>query len=144
MSPDDAGTRLILLHQHSTSARTRFLCDRHGRTCLFEPLPENARLLEECDCHAQVVVRHPAVVARWAAERLGMPESSLAIEADFRLCVSTGASHVDVFLARFTSQDPPFEAAAALGARFIELTAARGRPALELQLLRCAYEQVLG
>jgi hypothetical protein len=35
-------------------------------------------------------------------------------------------------------------AAAAAGAEFIDLTAARGLPRVELELLRLAYEHVLG
>ena len=58
--------------------------------------------------------------------------------------VSAGADGGDVYLAHFTSIDPPFEAAEAAGAAFIDLTQARGLPAAELALLRLAYEHVLG
>jgi hypothetical protein len=51
---------------------------------------------------------------------------------------------IEVFLARFTSIDPPFDWAEQHGARFIDLTRARGLRDVELQILRRAYEQILG
>ena len=49
-----------------------------------------------------------------------------------------------MLLARFTAIDPPFSAAEQLGGAFIDLTQARGLPPLELDLLRRAYEVILG
>jgi hypothetical protein len=45
---------------------------------------------------------------------------------------------IEVFLARFTSIDPPFDWAEQHGARFIDLTQARGLRDVELQILRRA------
>jgi len=51
---------------------------------------------------------------------------------------------IQVFLARFTTIDPPFAAAATQGAEFVELPQARNLPSTELLLLRKAYELVIG
>jgi hypothetical protein len=51
---------------------------------------------------------------------------------------------IPVFLARFTSIDPPFEIAERLDAEFIYLTQAADLVRLELDLLRSAYETIMG
>jgi hypothetical protein len=49
-----------------------------------------------------------------------------------------------VLFRSFTSIDPPFAAAEAIGGRFIAITEARGLPPVELDLLRKAYEILIG
>ena len=75
---------------------------------------------------------------------LGLAPGSLESEGGFRAKVEAPGGLIEVFLARFTSIDPPFEWAEQQGAKFIDLTQARGLPAVELQILRRAYEQILG
>jgi hypothetical protein len=115
---DGAAPRLILFHKQKTSARTRFL--RFADTVLaFGPVP--------------------------AAEvRMALPAGSLEIVDDFRMDVDTADGTVPVLLAGFTSIDPPFAAAEAIGARFAPITEARGLPPVELELLRHAYEVLIG
>jgi hypothetical protein len=90
------------------------------------------------------VVTHPASVVREAETRLGLPNGSLEAEPGFRCKVAAGDGRTEVFLARFTSIDPPLEAARAQGNSFIDLTQARELPPIELALLRRAYEAILG
>jgi hypothetical protein len=47
-------------------------------------------------------------------------------------------------LASFTTIDPPFDAAAAVGGQFIAITEAMGGMPVEMDLLRRAYEVLLG
>jgi hypothetical protein len=135
--------RLILYHKQSTSARTRFLRLGHGSVCGPHPLPPGAELLRE-DAALAKVITHPIPLVRAAETQLGLPAGSLEADHAYRYRVTWGVGESEVFLARFTATDPPFEAAAALGATFIDLTQARALPATELDLLHRAYELILG
>lgn len=128
--------RLILAHKQSTSARVRFLCFAHG-ICAFEPLPESSSFDEATP--APQVVHHPGVYLRAAEARLGLPDGSLRNESEFVATVQTADEAIAVNLAVFTSIDPPFAAAEAIGARFIAITEARDCSEAELNLLRHAY-----
>ena len=70
------------------------------------------------------------------------PDCAAASPASARVVVDGNGA--DVHLAHFCDIDPPLDAAAAAGGEFIDLTAARGLPRVELELLRLAYEHVLG
>jgi hypothetical protein len=115
---DGVVPRLILFHKQKTSARTRFL--RFADTVLAcGPLPA-------------------------IAERMALPVASFEIVDDFSHDIATPDGTVPVLLAAFTSIDPPFAAAEAIGGRFVAITEARGLPAVELDLLRKAYEILIG
>jgi hypothetical protein len=135
--------RLIMYHKQSTSARTRFLRLPYGGVCGFAALPNEA-VIEESGAASPKVVTHPALVLREAEIRLGLPSGSLEMESGFRCEVAAGDERTQVFLARFTSIDPPFETAQTSGASFIDLTQARALPPVELDLLRRSYERILG
>jgi hypothetical protein len=132
-----------MFHKQNTSARTRFLLLGSGTVCGFEPLPRLAELLEE-DAQDDKVVMHPGALVHSAETRLGLPAGSLEAMGDFYARVDVAGGPAPVFLAAFTTEDPPFAAAEAVGGRFIELPEARMLPAAELQLLRLAYEYLLG
>ncbi|MFB1486691.1 MULTISPECIES: hypothetical protein [unclassified Thiocapsa] len=135
--------RLIMYHKQSTSARTRFLRLPYGGVCGFAALPEEAAI-DEGSGGLPKVVTHPALVLRDAEIRLGLPSGSLEMESGFRCEIAAGEERTEVFLARFTSLDPPFETAQAHGSSFIDLTQARNLPPVELDLLRRSYEKILG
>jgi hypothetical protein len=134
--------RLVMYHKQSTSARTRFLRFADGLLA-FDPLPEGAVLRDEAAPQGSILP-HPAQVLKRAEEKLGLAAGSLRVEAEFHAEVDTPDGEVTVWLAEFTSMDPPFAAAEAIGARFVALLEARGLPALELQLARRAYTAILG
>ena len=98
--------RLIMYHKQSTSARTRFLMLAYGGVCGFDALPAQA-VIEEAGPESAKVVTHPASVVREAETRLGLPNGSLEAEPGFRCKVAAGDGRTEVFLARFTSIDPP-------------------------------------
>jgi hypothetical protein len=135
--------RLILYHKQSTSARTRFLRLAYGGICAFGPLPESARLVLPGEGPGSLV-SHPTPLVRAAERQLGLAAGGLEPEPEFRLRLRSDAGEIEVLLARFTATDPPFAVAQAQGGAFIDLTQARGLPALELGLLRLAYELILG
>jgi hypothetical protein len=131
--------RLILFHKQKTSARTRFLL--FADTVLaFGPLPVSASVATGTGA----VRPHPAAYLRAAEQRLALPAGSLEAVGDFSVDVDTATGPVPVLLAGFTSIDPPFAAAEAIGARFAPITEARRLPDVELELLRQAYEVLIG
>ncbi len=134
--------RLLFFHKQSTSGRTRFLRFPEGM-CGFAPLPEGSRL-RPADEDPPAVVAHPAAPLRDAAQRLGLPEDKLLVEAEFQAWADGPEGGTQVLLVAFATIDPPFAAAEGAGARFIPLTEARGLPAVEMELLRRAYEHILG
>jgi len=136
-----ADLRLILVHKQKTSGRLRFLRLPHG-TVAFTPLPPLSDLMEDAD--PPQVVHHPAVFIKAAEDRLGLPAGSLAHEPEFQATVDTPAGPVAMHLASFTTIDPPFDEAAALGGSFIAITEAMGGMPVEMDLLRKAYEVLLG
>lgn len=136
--------RLLCFHKQGTSARTRFVRWPHGMLA-FEPLPAEARLLDEKSAPGSACVRrHPAAVLADAAARLGMPADALRAETEFDAVVATPEGEVPILLVHFASLDPPFAVVEKHGGRFIAITEARDVSPLELQLLRKAYEILIG
>lgn len=133
--------RLVLLHKHRTSGRVRFLCLESG-VLAFQTLPTLSALRDED--YSPTVQFHPAAVVREAETRLGLPEGAIEAEAEFQCWVDTPQGDVPILLGLFTAIDPPFDAAERIGARFIAITESRQLTEVERNLLRRAYEQVLG
>jgi hypothetical protein len=136
--------RLITYHKQATSARTRFLALGYGGVCAFDGLPRMAQLLEEVADPGGKVAQHPASLVSRAEREWGLARGGLEVDSGFRVLVDIPGGPVEVFLARFTPIDPPFAQAESNGARFIDITQARGMAPAELQLLRLAYEHILG
>jgi len=135
-------TRVILYHKHATSARTRFLRLGYDSVCGFAPVPFPAQLMDEVA--EEIPLPHPARAIRDAEKDLGLAPGGLEAEGEFRMRLDTVEGPIDVFLARITTIDPPFELAERQGASFIALTEARSLPPYELELLRAAYELIMG
>ena len=133
--------RLILLHKQKTSGRVRFLCLSSG-ILAFSPLPALSALRDED--YSPTIQFHPTAAVREAEIRLGLPEGAIEPEADFHAWVDTAEGDVPVLLAVFTAIDPPFSAAERTNSRFIAITESRQLSDIERQLLRRAYEHVLG
>lgn len=140
---DTTDARLIMFHKQRTSARTRFLLLADGTVCGFAPLPRLAELMDDDPAPGRVA-RHPGALVHGAETRLDLPAGSLETMGDFHARVDVAGGPVSVFLAGFTTEDPPFSAAETIGARFVELPEARMLPPTDLQLLRLAYEYLLG
>ena len=133
--------RLILLHKQRTSGRVRFLCFSAG-VVAFTPLPVLAALRDED--YSPTVQFHPTALMREAEVHLGLPEGAIEPEAEFAAWVDTPEGDVPVLLGAFTAVDPPFAAAERTRSRFIAITESRQLSDIERQLLRRAYEHVLG
>ncbi|WP_153145910.1 hypothetical protein [Dechloromonas sp. H13] len=133
--------RLILMHKHRTSGRVRFLCFSAG-VIAFSPLPALAALRDED--YSPTLRFHPTAVVREAEIHLGLPEGAIEPVAEFSAWVDTPAGDVPVLLAAFADIDPPFAAAERTRSRFIAITESRLLSEVERNLLRRAYEHVLG
>ncbi len=133
--------RVILYHKQATSARTRFLLFGNGSVCSPDAIPMPAALLDEDD---STTVNHPAAILQETEKRLDLPTGSLKAEGEYHHSVEVPGERIQIILGEITTMDPPFEAVEKAGARFIDLTQARGLPQVELELLRSAYELVLG
>ena len=140
-----AAVRLILYHQQSTSARTRFL-RLPGGLLAFDALPAGAHLLEGGTTPVAGAVRlHPAAALRNAEQRLALADGSLRANSEFNALLQTDDGEIAVLLAAFTTLDLPVLERALVGdARFVALTELRDLPPLELALARLAYEAILG
>jgi hypothetical protein len=136
---DPLAPRLLCFHKQGTSARTRFVRWPHGMLA-FAPLPGEAIPAEP----STLVIRPHATVMRAAAGRLGLAEGDLRVETDFVAAFAAPGGMLDIYLLQFATLDPPFAAVEALGGKFIAITEARDVAPAELQLLRQAYEILIG
>ncbi|MGD8589673.1 MAG: hypothetical protein PVG22_12675 [Chromatiales bacterium] len=133
--------RVILYHKQATSARTRFLKFSHESICAFSSIPKQAKLLEGLP---DSMVIHPAAVLNRVEEALGLANGCLKAEGEYHHCVSVPGETIQIILANITTLDPPFDIAEKIDARFLDLTQCRGLPQIELELLRHAYDLVMG
>ena len=65
-------------------------------------------------------------------------------EGEYQQYIDIPGEIIQVFLAGLTTIDPPLDKAETIGASFIDITQARNISQTELELLRTAYEFVLG
>jgi len=133
--------RVIVYHKQSTSARTRFVRLESNTVCCFEPVTPPADLI---DLAEDDPIPDSAAILADAAGKLGLEASGLEATEGFNQRLETPAGEIQIFLARCTAIDPPFEAVENRGGRFIAITEARDLPAHELNLLRNAYELIMG
>ena len=135
-------TRVILYHKQATSARLRFLRFPYNSVCAFKPLPKLSMLMD--DEAAMNVAIHPAKVMQQTEQQLGLTSDELEVDGEYQACVDVAGGPVNILLAHFTTIDPPFWLAESLHADFVDLPEARDLPQVELELLRKAYELIIG
>lgn len=133
--------RAILYHKQATSARLRFLMFAYSSVCAFEPIPTLAQVLAGSQ---ENPVLHPAPVVKHLEQELGFGAGTLRAEEGYRFLVEVPERNIQILLIAIDSIDPPIDVAERIGGRFIDLTQARGLPPVELELLRGAYELLLG
>lgn len=135
--------RFIIYHKQSTSARTLFLrWDATGSVLTPSPLPQLSLLVEDAPPPLSTI--HPATLASRLAETLGLTADFLEVETDYHAQVETPSGLITIYLARFTTIDPPRQWSSAAGGNFCAITELRGGHLAEMMLLRQAYEHVLG
>lgn len=143
--PFFSSVRLVLYHKQATSARTRFLRFAYESICAFEPLPASPvpGAGGAPGTEPPSVIAHPSPLLARAEHWLGLPGGSLEAESGFRERVEAPGGPFTVYLARFTTIDPPFEAAARVGGSFVGLIDALDLPRAELTLLHRAYALIM-
>lgn len=136
--------RCVVFHKQKTSARTRFLIQ--GRDVVFPAGLEDGQSLtdaEDPDVVTAAVLPHPAAGVKALAAQLDLPPSAFRVEAA-HLGRVVEEELAPVWLVEVTTIDPPLENALRMGGRFISIMEARQSPAVQRELLRRAYERVLG
>jgi len=138
---DLTAPRALLCHKQKTSARLHFLRFAHGMLT-FAPLPRGMKTFAETA--SNTIRMHPTAWTSHIESRLGLAPHSLSVETDFHAEARDGQTHIPLMLACFTSLDLPRDIAPGLGATWIPITAAQDLPPAELELLRLAYEHLIG
>ena len=133
--------RLVFYHKQSTSARTRYLRLGDGGICAFQPLPAGAELSFEPG--TDDVLPHPGAVIGAAERWLGLAAGALELQGEFKARAQAAGEGLSVYLLRFTTVDPPFQAANAVGASFVAITEVRGLPVAEMEILRRSYAYIM-
>ncbi|WP_052807849.1 hypothetical protein [Methyloterricola oryzae] len=133
--------RVILCHFDTYS--TALLFARFGNTILAPtPLPESASPaqapLETGLQHAPEAVL-PAIIQQYALET-----GALKLVAPFQAWVETGQESIRIHLAQFTTFEAPRATFEPHGAIFKPISELRGSPAAELNLLRQAFNLIMG
>jgi hypothetical protein len=136
--------RFILYHKQSTSGRTRFFRFAHGGVCGFVGLPTLVQVLDPEERPVSSIVPHPAALLTHIQRQLELQASDLQIDHEYREQVDAPNGIINIYLAHFTTIDPPFATAEKHGGRFTELAQSRDLSRPELELLRRAYQLILG
>lgn len=139
--------RIILFHQQSTSARTRFLFYKQRNSVLgFSPLSELAVLMEDCDDNSLETIKHQRLSELDVLMRynIGIPADKILLDSEFIHLIDVPKEIIAVSLGRFTDIDPPFEWAESMNMDFRELTGVRNVNPVELELMQKAYQRVMG
>lgn len=136
--------RVVLYHKQATSARTLFLDFAHGSVIGPQALPFLSSVMALEEESEPDLLPHPAMLHRQLAEALALDGDLFQLDVEFRSVVDTPTGSVDVYLAHFTTMDPPRALMDERGCRFYSLTELRGRHPAEMELLRRAYSSILG
>ena len=84
-------------------------------------------------CRRQCLL-HPAQPISDAERRIGLDAGALVVDNDSHARVDTPDGDVQVYLARFTAIDPPFETVENIDGKFIAIREAHGSPPVEMEL----------
>jgi len=136
--------RIIIFHKHPVSAKVHFVKQAYGGICGFSELPKLASVLDDEHEIDEIVVQHPAMVAKAVAEGLGVAQADVEVVPSFMQYVDVPDATIKVYLAGMQTHDMPVEALAAKGASLHLITELRGLPPAEMELLQRAYIAIMG
>lgn len=129
---------MLVCHKHPVSARLHYLVPEKGGVVLPEPLPCLAVIAEPGS--EPPVQSHPASALSGLQQTLGLGRD-LELVGEFQLHMEVPGLLLPIYLAALTGYDlcpaPP-------GMRWIELQQCLGMPWLDRELLRRAYEVLIG
>ena len=133
--------RIILCHFDTYS--TALVFARYGSSVLAPaPLSASASVIPTPDD----VSDHdaPEAVLEALVTRFGLDPASLRLDRGFDAWVSSDTGPVRVHLAQFNTFEAPHQAIEPLGGVFKPISAMRGLPMLELNLLRQIFNLIMG
>lgn len=141
--PVQASLRFITCHKHPVSGRLYFLRFASGDICGIEPLPKLAVL---ADCNSRAVEMHPAAALRELAASLALPEYLLSVLGEFKIYLEVPHQYapdglLPIYLAAVAGYELP---ALAEGNTWIEMPDSFAQPYLQREILRAAYEFLMG
>lgn len=132
--------RVILCHFDTYSAASLFA--RYGTSVLTpSPLPDGA-----CPIPAPsgITERHdPEKVLEALLAKYDFAPGELKLAEGFQEWMASPNGTIRIHLAKFTAFDPPREEIEATGGIFKPISELRGTPAIELDLLRTAFNLVM-
>jgi hypothetical protein len=130
--------RMVLCHKHPVSARLHFLIPQREGVVLPLPLPPLAVFAK--GAADNLIQAHPASALRHLQQDLGILQA-LQFVGEFQVSLEVPGMLLPVYLVALAGYDlcsPP------VGTRWIELTQSIGMPWLDRELLRRAYEVLIG
>ncbi|WP_240500450.1 hypothetical protein [Pseudomonas syringae] len=130
--------RMLLCHKHPVSARLHFLIPQREGVVLPLPLPPLAVFAEGVPDNP--VQTHPASALRHLQQDLGITQA-LELVSEFQVSLEVPRMLMPIYLAALTGYDL---CPAPTGTCWIELTKSIGMPWLDRELLRRAYEVLIG
>ncbi|PMR73930.1 hypothetical protein C1H69_15830 [Billgrantia endophytica] len=130
--------RILLCHKHPVSARLHFLVPLRAGVVLPQPLPELSVFAEARS--SDLVQAHPASALRHLQECLGIGHT-LELVSEFQVGMEVPGMTLPVYLAALPGHDL---CPAPTDTRWIELSKSIGMPWLDRELLRRAYEVLIG
>lgn len=131
--------RVLVCHKHGTSARLRFLVPMHGGVCLPWRLP-SLSVFADTSSDQVIVDTHPALILQSLQTTLNL-STELFVVPGFRVCMEIPGALIPIYLVALSSHDIP---AAPTALRWIELPDSITMPWLDREILRQAYEFLIG
>jgi len=130
--------RMLVCHKHPVSARLHFLVpqQRGSGVLLPEALPALSVFAE---CSDDKPLPHPAMALAQLRQRTGLPE--LEVIGDYQVRLEIPGGILPVYLGALPGHDLCEPVA---GTRWIAITDSIGMPWLDRELLRRAYEVLIG
>jgi hypothetical protein len=138
-----ANHRLLLYYKGDISALTLFAQHGNGSVCFPEPLPALSSALEPEEFKTGKVSIHPAMLVNDINQLLQLDNDLLRVEPEFSEQIDTPGGIITVHMARFMLLDPPHKLMQSRECRMKTLPELRGRPPVEMELLRRAYVKVM-
>lgn len=132
----------IMYHKSPSSGRTQFLRRENGAVAVPDDMPALSAVIDDETFQADVVI-HPAPLIKTVAQWLDISEDDIEIDSEYHEYVDIPDGPLSVRLARFTTIDPPYAKAEAVGAQFVALTEMLDAMPAELELLRRAYAVIM-
>ena len=126
-----------MYHKQAASARILFFA-LNGSVCHCDGLPPESKIVDS-SLEEDRVIDYPETLISTIKKQLEISSNILEIEKQFIAIANSEDIAINIYLARFTTIDPPREQLKHIGGKFIPIVEARTFPAVELKLLGLVY-----